>query len=121
MSDATYVSFAGTVQQYGADKPVAERFEVNNTYGWRVNIRTSGSQTPIQLTLWAEYEAFIPHLTKNMFLAGEGKYTENTRDGRTFRNVSVYDLSAVPVVNKAPREVVNAQAAPSTSSTAPSF
>lgn len=119
MSDKTYVTFAGTVQQFGSDKPVVTRFEGNNTHGYRVNIRSAGSQASIGLTLWAEYENIVPHLTRGVFLAGDGTYTENQKDGRVYRNISVTSLAAVMPVSKVEVPVVNAVSTPAAAPAAP--
>jgi hypothetical protein len=123
LSDAKYVTFAGTVQTFGADKPPVVAQDINGQTVYKVNIRTA-NQGIIGLTLWPEYAAVAPQIPAGAFISGDGKYTQSSgQNGVVYHNVSVVNLVVVPSVAKVEREVVNpapTAAAPAAAPTAAS-
>ncbi len=107
MSDAQYVTFSGTVQTFGADKPAVTAQDINGQTVHKVNIRTA-NQGIIGLTLWPEYAAVAPQIPAGALVSGDGKYSQSAgQNGKVYHNVSVTNLVVVPAVAKVEREVVN--------------
>ena len=113
MADKTYVTAIGTIQQFGADKPVCVAQDVNGQTVQKFTIRT-GSQVLLSITLWEELAHIASALRKGQGVMVEGSYTESQgQNGQVFRNISASTLVVIPTVQRVERAVENAvQAAP---------
>jgi len=110
VSDKTYVTAIGVVQQFGKDKPALAMKAMTNGTVRNFTIQTS-NQGYVGVSYWDEFSDADSLIVEGALVGVRGEYTESTgNDGRTYRNVKAITLSVGQTVQRAAREVVNQQA-----------
>src|SRR5690349_5283065 len=115
MSDGTFVSLSGCVQQFSRDgelQPVVTERQSSAGTMRDFTIRTTGNQSLVRVTLFPE-GADISGLAAGDGVFVDGAYSERTQNGTTYKNLTAKTVAIIPAAARSAAPVKRAATAKS--------